>query len=782
MKAISESDLKVALPDVTSTFTFEALSDEVTIYRDPWGIPHIRASNEPDLYFAQGYATAQDRLWHMDYDRHRALGRWAEWVGASGVDQDRLMRAAGMGRTAKLDYAACSEDARAMLDAYAAGVNAFIASDDLFPIEYTLLGETPELWESWNCITVYKMRNSLLGTFEPKLLRTRLTGNAQAAPALAALLNGYPTGHLVTAPPGDEWDGERLDGLDALLHALNDIDRLNEVDAGSNAWSISGKKTASGKPLVAGDSHRALDTPSVYYQVHLSCPAFSVIGHSVPGMPGALHFCHNEHVAWGMTYGSADTQDLFIERFRDHDGKRAYRFGDDWREAEVLAEKIMVRGSEDVDVEVTVTHHGPVVAGDPREGVGVAISDPGLLEGTPWVDAAREAMHARSVDQLHAAFAGWTDRVNNYAVADVNGMFGYLHEGKIPVRGEANGWRAVPGWDGGYEWEGYIPQDDLPRTIDPEVGYVITCNQRVAPAEYPYYVGVNFTPEFRARRIQRRLEQIPDGAATVQDMGAIHAERQSTPARALVERIVRLDTDDERVRSALSYLRSWDCRMDRDHVAPTIYAELRAQLIQEATRRLFGEEADQMLSGAAGTDTHLRLVALEITLCLQGGRTALAGTEICDDEALESSLRRALDHLEESLGPDLGEWFWGRIHRTRPTHPLSDQFPEVAGWLDPPSLGVHGDGDTPLAASYAIHDRYTVSGLSVNRYIHDPSDWRNSRWIVPLGSSGHPASPHYADQAEMWADVEFIPQMWDWEEIEVKAETVQSLKPSSSRQ
>lgn len=774
---VTEDQLKSALPDLTSAMLMDALQADVTVHRDPWGIPHIQAENENDLFVAQGFVTAQDRLWHMDYDRHRALGRWAEWVGESGVDQDRLMRAAGMGRTAKLDYEACSQSARAMVDAYTTGVNAFIQSTDSFPIEYTLLECEPEPWENWHCLTVYKMRNTLLGTFEPKLLRTRLTGHLDAAPALARLLNGYPDGHLVTVPPGEEYAGARLEGLDALSRSLEEIDRLKEVEAGSNAWSISGDRTVSGKPLVAGDSHRALDTPSVYYQVHLSCPDFTVIGHSVPGMPGALHFCHNEYVAWGMTYGSADTQDLFLERFRDDRDQRRYAFEDGWREAQVLNERLEVRNGDPVDVEVTITHHGPVVAGDPARGTGVAISDPGLIEGTPWVDAARDAMASRSVEELHSAFSNWNDRVNNYAVADVEGTFGYLHEGRIPVRDEANGWRAVPGWDGRHEWQGYIPQEELPRSLDPEIGYVITCNQRVAPSDYPYYVGVSFTPEFRARRIQRRLERIPNGSATVEEMGAIHGERQSTPARALVERLIEVDVEDVRLQKALSYLRSWDCRMDRDHVAPTIYSETRSQLIERLVRHLFGGEGDRMLSGEAGADTHVRLVALEITLGLQREDDRLLPEGETWESVLLRALEQALERLQASLGEDIDGWFWGRVHRTRPSHPLSKTFPDAAAALDPPSLGVHGDGDTPLAASYSLPERYTVSGLSVNRYIHDPSDWRNSRWIVPLGSSGHPASPHFADQAELWADVEFIPQLWDWEEIREKADTTQRLSP-----
>ena len=260
--SISRSDLEAALPDVTSTLRFAALEAPVEVFRDEWGIPHIRAESESDLFFAQGFVTAQDRLWHMDADRHRALGRWSEWVGESGVNRDRLLRSAGMGRIAKLDYDAASPEAKAMVDAYTAGVNAYIDTADLLAVEYVLLGERPEPWESWHCLTVYKMRNTLLGTFEAKLLRTKLAGLI-GPEKLADLITGYPQGALLTVPPGAVYDGPPVDGLDDLIKAASEANWLNETDAGSNGWAISGDLTASGLPLVGGDSHRALDTPSV---------------------------------------------------------------------------------------------------------------------------------------------------------------------------------------------------------------------------------------------------------------------------------------------------------------------------------------------------------------------------------------------------------------------------------------------------------------------------------------------------------------------------------------
>ena len=787
--------LRESLPDLTSTQRLPGLAGSVDVFRDRWGIPHIRAESTADLFFAQGFVTAQDRLWHMDADRHQALGRWAEWVGPPGVDKDCLLRAAGMGRTARLDYAAASPAARAMIDSYTAGVNTFMDSTAVLPIEYRLLEETPGPWENWHCLAVYKIRNSLLGTFEPKLLRTRLAATI-GPEATARMVRGYPQGHLLTVPPGGLYDGDVLDGTDALRlsaaalrEAGGDPDLLipgvgYDIDSGSNGWSISGARTASGQPMIGGDSHRALDVPGVYYQIHLSCPDFTVIGHSVPGMPGALHFCHNEHVAWGMTYGMADTQDLYVERFRDVPGagQRQYAFRDEWRPATVFDERLIVRDAEAVELQVTITHHGPVIAGDPAAGWGITICDPGLIEGTPWADAVLAAMQARSVDELHAAFADWTDRINNYAVADTSGHFGYLHEGRIPVRAETNGWAAVPGWTGAFEWDkGMIPHDELPTSIDPAAGWAVTCNQRVTGADYPYYVGLYMASEHRARRVMERLLDLQPGTADLDDMAGIHADRMSLPARALVTRLLRAlegEALPETIQVAADALRTWDGCMDHHKAAPAIYQLTRRSLIRRLVERAFGDAVELAWANAPGADTMARQVTQELHLAMVGD--ARGDDVLPPDQTWESMLREAfaagIAELSRQLGDDPRTWTWGSLHRTNPRHPLGDMFPAWAPLLHPPGHAVHGDGDTTLAGSFTLSS-FTVTGLSVNRYLFDPSDWTTARWIVPGGASGHPGSPHYADQAPLHAAVEYIPALWDFQQIEAEAETVQCLEP-----
>ena len=755
------------------------MTKSVEIYRDRWGIPHIKAQNEHDAFFAQGFATAQDRLWQMDFDRHQALGRLAELVGPDAVDQDRLHRVAGLGRTAQLDYALSSPPAQSMVDAYTAGVNMFLDTTRALPIEYTLLDRHPQRWENWHCLAVYKERNTLLGTYAAKLLRTHLLQTI-GPEKIVRMIKGYSAGHLLTVPPGGVYEGPGLDGLDALTRAACHTANLNlgnEFTVGSNAWSIAGKLTQSGKPLVAGDSHRVLDVPNVYYQVHLCCPQFTMIGYAIAGMPGILHFCHNEFVAWGMTYGSADTQDLFIDRFREVPGGREYLFKDEWRPAEVRHEQIEVRGGEPVPIEITITHHGPVIAGRPDSGVAVTLSAPGLIAESRWADAVYQAMLSKSVPELDAAFEPWTDRVNNYAVADVHGNFGYIHAGKIPIRTEANGWCAVPGWTGEHEWNGYVPHAELPKAINPDAGYAITCNQRVAGHDYPYYVGLYFTPDFRARRIQSHLVDIDPLSVTVADMAQIHGDCVSIPAAIVTKALLQAGTLNEDAKCAVSLLQAWDQRMDRNHCEPLIYAKTWSKLVSRAIENWLGASIAQWLPTAPGGDVHIRLIGLEILRALErGDRTSWASGQAWST-MLVSALSDCVSELTQSFGEDMSSWRWSDVHRAKFRHPLSEWFPEHAERLDPPSQPFHGSADTPLAGSHGLGDDFSVTAASVNRYIHDPSDWDQSRWIVPLGASGHPGCPHYADQSRHWADVEYIPQLWDWHQIIQEAETHQRLVP-----
>ena len=779
---LTQADLEAALPDVTSRISLDVLSEPVTIVRDSWGVPHIRAANTRDAFVAQGFATAQDRLWHMDYDRFRALSRWSELAGEKGLTEDSLMRTFNLSRASKADYAVCSDDARTMLDAYADGINAFLATTSALPVEYQLTGAVPERWEAWHCIAVYKVRNMLMGTYEMKLWRARLALRL-GAEAATPLFRGYPDDSLVSIPPGETLGELDVAGLDALAEAVADVNWLGEIDGGSNAWAVSGDLTASGKPIVAGDSHRALDTPSVYYQVHLTCPEFRCSGYALPGVPGMPHFSHTEYVGWGMTHGFGDYQDLYIERFRTADGVLEYETENGWQAAEVANETLHVRDGSDVSLRVVHTRHGPIVAGDPSGGYGLAFTHTGTRSGTPWPNAVFELLHAKNADEAEAALREWTEPVNNFVYADVHGEFGYRYRGRIPLRDSANAWTPVPGWEGKQEWDGQIPFDALPQSRNPEPGWIVTCNNPPTTADYPYYINTFFASDTRARRITARLEALQPGSATVQDMASIHADRESIPGKALTARLASLSLTQPDALLAAELLQGWNAEMDRESVAATVYAAARTKIHAEVIEHMLGDMASEGLSAATGIGrgaaTHLGQLGARAMAAMANDDPTVLPQERLWPQVIEDALAAGVQLLRERFGDDASAWSWGAVHSTRPRHPLSRVFPDAAALLDPPRIATHGDSDTPLAGGYAMSGPFTTILISVNRYIHDPSDWTKSRWIVPLGASGHPGSPHYADQRERWADVETIAQLWNWSDIEDDAESTQLLEPTS---
>ena len=775
---ITKRDLLASLPDVNSTIAIPALDGPVSIVRDGWGVPHVKAGSEWDVFAGQGFATAQDRLWHMEYDRRRALGRWAEWVGPAGLAHDRLWRRLDIERAAKADLQAAAKDAVDMLEAYCAGVNAFIATTDSLPVEYHILDATPEPWAPWHCLATYKVRNLVYGVWEMKMWRSRLANNI-GPEAAARLFTGYEAGHLITAPPGEVFDGPELDGLDELISAVELLGDPAFGDGGSNAWVIGGELTESGMPLVAGDSHRLLDTPNVYYQVHLSCPEWRVSGYSLPGVPAAPHFSHTEFVAWGMTHGYADYQDLFVEKFRNGPENRLeFKAAGEWIAAEQRVEDIRIRDAEPQPISVARTRHGPIILGNPQNGSGVAFSHPGTNSGTPWANTLLGLLRARNADGVEESLRDWTEPVNNFVYADRDGEFGYRYRGRIPIRSMSNAWRPIDGSGTEHEWRGEIPFEHMPATRNPATGWVVTCNQRVTGDDYPYYIALEYAPDFRARRVTSHIADWR-GGADVQAMQAMHADRVSLPGLTYSRVAAGLSVTEEPLADAVSLLREWDGSMEVDSPAAAIYGAGRAHLVKTVAGILLGSLADEGTSASGrGAYVHLSQIFSRAIADMESEVPSLLPRGHTWGVMVHDSLAAAVRELTDRLGPDLASWRWGDIHRTSPEHPLSPIYPEAAELLDPPGFEYGGDAETPQAAAFSLTDRFNVTTTSSNRYIHDTGDWNRSLWVVPLGASGHPGSPHYADQGPLWATVRYVPQLWDWDDIEKSGESRQKLIPS----
>ncbi len=800
---LTHADLTNSLPRTDGKVVLKGLSATAQVYRDGYGIPHLRAGSEPDAFFAQGFVTAQDRLWQMEYDRRRGSGRWAEAVGESALEQDILMRRFRLEASARADYGAVNDHTRKLMDAYAAGVNAWIdtaTAEGSLPVEYSITGLTPEPWQPWDGLVVFKVRHILMGVFESKVWRAQLV--RQLGPeAAASLAPGYQPGQLQILPPGTRYAGTVNDGMvdDALAELSQGAAALNylrETGSGSNSWVIAGDRTATGKPLLAGDSHRALDTPNVYYQSHVACPEFDVIGLAIPGVPGFPHFGHNDKVAWCITHTSADYQDLYIEQFNgsnrglyrlpDIQEEGTSRFNDfsasHWRPADAREEVIQVKGGADHQFTTWATRHGPIIAGGPPSGYGLALKYTATDGPKPWPDIIPDMLRAQDSHELADSMRGWVDPCNNLLFADVDGNIGYLCRGEIPIRSRQNARLPVPGWAGDHEWQGNIPFKEMPRSINPAEGYIATANNKPVGDDYPYYISSEFTPGFRAERVTKGLLALERPTAT--DMARVHNERISIPALAYIDYLKthrnEIETANSLATQALEKLSAWSGSMDAEGVEPTIYSAFRDALLYRIFRHNLGEELTKEAWNPANRGTGVFLGSVKtllITLFPEDDRRLLPEGETWP-ALMSAALAQGVATLRQSLGDDPEQWRWDKLHQARPRHTLSDAFPEAAALLDPPAIPMSGDGDTPLAGAYSPADPATVGSLSVARYAFDLSDWENSLWAIPLGASGHPGSPHYHDQSEVWRQVQMVPMEYDWAGIIANSKSRQTLEPA----
>ena len=773
--AIGTAELTAAVPQLSGTLQLNGLKAAVEVYRDEFGIPHVRAENERDAFFAQGFVTAQDRLWHMEYDRLRGCGRWAEAVGDGALEQDKLMRRFRLAASAKADYAVMDPHTRMVFDAYAAGVNAFVEGPSPLPAEYAIAGISPEPWEPWHSLVVYKVRHILMGVFESKIWRARMVMGMGPEKA-GKLFPGYEPGHLLILPPGAAHGGPLDRGLEELAAGAAALNYLQEMDGGSNSWARAGEFTATGKPIVAGDSHRALDTPNAYYQNRVSCPEFDVIGLSFPGVPAFPHFGHNPWVCWCVTHTAADYQDLYIEQLREGAAVQYLHKGQ-WHDAEVHEETVRSKSGREEAIEVVVTNHGPIISGSPEEGSGMALKYTATESASEWPAILWKMLRARNADELVESQRGWVDPGNNFVFADVEGNYGYFCRGRIPIRSSVNGWLPVPGWTGEHEWQGDIPFEELPKSVNPPEGYIATANNKPVSDDYPHYIAVDFTPEYRVKGVTKGLMSLANPAAS--DMAKVHSYRVSQPALAYLAVLPGVEPSNALAAIARDRLLAWDGSMDAHLVQPTIYSAMRDALLKEIfDRNLPADLADAAWHpadrglGSFGN----RLKARIVEMLRDDDRSLLAEGDTWA-EAISRALTRGVATLFARLGDDPDAWVWDRVHRAVPRHTLSATYPELDGLLDPPSIPHSGDGDTPLQGGYSPATFATVTSLSVARYSYDTSDWDNSLWVVPLGSSGHPGSPHYSDQSETWRKVEMVPMRWDWDAIIGNAESRQTLQP-----
>lgn len=781
-----------SLPQVNGTLNVAGLNASVEILRDEWGVPHLYAENEDDLFFAQGYVHAQDRLWQMEMNRRVGYGRLAELFGEVAFNTDRLLRTLGFARAAINDLASVDAGGLHIMEMYARGVNAYLASarrGKRLPPEFTLLGFSPARWQPLDSVVWAKvMAWNLSANWDMELLRAAFTGKLGAARAAQLEPEDVPENPTIIPP------AVFRNVATTMLEQLQEAETFPTIRMGgaSNNWVVDGNKTFTGMPLLANDPHLAAQVPGIWYENHLVAPTFEVTGVSFPGVPWVV-IGHNRDLAWGCTNAFPDVQDLYIEKANPAN-PRQFEFRGEWETATLVREEIRVKGRRRPHVEeVVVTRHGPIV----NRVVPVAQPDtpPLALRWTGYepsriTRAVDGVNRARSWADFCEALRYWTVPSQNFVYADRQGNIGYYQPGLIPIRSKGMGLVPTPGWTGEYEWSGWIPHEGLPHTFNPPEHLIVSANNQVVGDDYPYHLALDHSNGYRAARIAALLCEKED--LSPDDFAHIQQDFYCAPAQKLTVHLRNLKPRDPFERRALDELRSWDHNLTADSVAGGVYKTIE----YFALRRIFGDKlGDDLVDYYIGKGIHpflspislyydKSLVTLERILRDAQSpwyRDVQTGYERSREEILALALGDAVAALREHYGDDASRWAWGNLHRVEFKHPLGARKP-LGLLFNRPALPVGGDQNTVWQGAYVPQFPIKQLGFVPSwRQIIDLGDWDNSRAIHLPGQSGHPASKHYADMIGPWSRGEYHPLLWSRDRVESHAEKRLMLEADLSR-
>jgi penicillin amidase len=765
--------IRRSFPTVNGTVQVPGLYQPVEVIRDRWGVPHIYAGNNRDLFFAQGYVHAQDRLWQMELNRRTGNGTLSEVMGEGTLGIDKFLRTVGLRRAAEKDLKTISAETHQFLQDYANGVNAFIETHrGRLPLEFVLLGFEPAPWMPADTLVWGKvMALDLGGNWETEMLRAKLIAHLGEEMA-QDLIPPYPdTGPFIIPPEARSY----ADLGDPSLESYEPVAQWLGADGpgiGSNNWVVDGSLTASGKPLLANDTHLGIQMPSIWYEMGLHGGDFDVVGFTFPGAPAVI-IGHNDRIAWGVTNLGPDVQDLYLERINPENPTQ-YEFIGRWEDIEIVTEEIQVKDQESVILKVRVTRHGPLL-NDVIDG----LEQPTALRWTA-LDAMRifDSVAAINVaadwESFREALRYWDAPSQNFVYADVEGNIGYQSPGRIPIRAQGDGTVPVPGWTGEYEWTGYIPFDELPFVYNPPTHFVVTANHKVVPDDYPYLISSQWTPGYRAQRIVDLLTaKAASAPLTVDDMRDIQADLYSLPAESLTPYILGITPEDELQRRALEQVRGWDGDNSPDSPGAAIVAVFAQEIAQALLADELGDELFDDYGGYLPAIT--AIMADAESPWLDDVTTSALETR---QEIAQRAFAATVERLNDLLGDRPNQWAWGRLH----TATFVNQPLGVSGVA--PLERLANKGPFPMGGSgYTVNNtgynrEFEQRTVASQRQIVDLSNWSNSRSQHTTGQSGQPMHKHYADMIQSWRDVEHHPMLFDREQVEAEQEGRLILEPT----
>ncbi|TDF64361.1 penicillin acylase family protein [Cupriavidus sp. L7L] len=759
------------------------LEKPATVLVDRWGVPHIYAGTLYDAFYVQGFMAARDRLWQIDLWRKRGLGEMAKDFGPAYADGDRMARAVLFRGDMYREWLAYGSDAKRVAEAFVAGVNAYVAlteqKPELLPPEFRKLNYKPARWQAEDIVRI--RHHGLTLNFTGEIDRARLFCEAKAdavradwirreldppvEPRLSAgldpctvpaaeLRRAYELATAAARFPKDAWSGAQnasipLDQLYALVDPNSDTGR----SLGSNNWVIGGKRTTTGRPILANDPHRSHGAPSLRYISHLNAPGMSVIGAGEPFLPG-ISIGHNGTIAFGLTRFYMDQEDLYGYELNPANA-REYKYKGRWEPMETVTEEIVVKGeSAPRKVTVDFTRHGPVLYADAARAwvLRAAWLDYGMA---PYFGS-MDYMRARNWDQFRAAMNRWGAPGENQVYADTGGNIGWIPGGLTVKRPNWDGLTPVPG-DGRYEWAGYRNMDELPWAYNPAPGYIVTANENNIPPEHPAAkpgVGYEWSDSSRARRLKAVVGASP--RSSVQDSMAWQNDTVSLPAQRVVALLKDVRSDDAQLARGLDLLRGWDGNERADSAAAALFEVWFSKHLRPAVVRA-ALPADAARLVGAGDAARVVAVLEQPDPWMPAARR---------NAVMLESLKAALAEVEGKLGPDPRGWQWGKLHTAVFTHPMDPILNDAERQQFNINAGpIGGSAFTPMNTSYRNNDFRLTAGASF-RMVLDVGNWDGSRVINTPGQSGNPASAHYRDLAPLWAKGEYFPLVYTRKAVE----------------
>lgn len=763
------------LPQLDGSISLPGLQKEVTVERDNWGVPHIRAASLTDAVEAQGYVMAQDRLWQLDLMRRASRGQLSEIVGPLALKSDKQFRTFGFSRAADRDFAAMDKDSRALMEAYARGVNVFIQQhQNSLPLEFTLLKYKPQPWQPTDSLVIAGyMYQTLTDTWERELDRAKLEARVDADHSKDLFAPDAPMDHFVVGDPDVPNDGSQASKTDpddedddddmptddvlkakalpnnagpartpetfadltsALWPSIEGY--LEETQSeirkglGSNNWVVSGAHTATGKPLLANDTHLELSIPPIWFEIHLTAPNFNAKGFTLPGAP-LIVIGHNDHIAWGFTNNGADVQDLYIEKFNPATPDE-YQVNGKWMKAQVFDEAIHIKGQPDEHLKVVVTRHGPIVhqEGDKFYALKWTALEPGGLGNTyNWLSKAKNWHEFRDIMKNV-----WGPG-QNAVFADTEGNIGYIMAARVPVRKKGHGEVPVPGDTDDYEWTGYIPFDQLPQALNPDNGLIVTANARVVGPNYKPYLTDRWEEPYRTARIYDLLRD-KTGLRPV-DMLKVETDTYSYPHAFLADQMSaaakKVQPKDPRARQLVEALKDWNGIADADSSVVSFAVMARRAAL------------DLILEPYLGKDTNLytwRSTAFLQKVLTDRPPKWLPTAYKDYDELLAAAADRAVTMLaEQTESQRVSNWQWKELNSLDMLHPIGRD-----GFL---KLLLSISGKPQSGTSYSVRAATKRHGPSM-RFIANLANWDDSILLLPAGESGQIGSSHYTDQFSYW--------------------------------